>query len=131
MFRSLFGTAVAGEDESDGAAVGGGGKAQGSHAARKSGAAQPVSSPSTKDSGGFFQLEPTNAPGGEERLGGVGDRLAARILPRRAFEQVVQSRNKLRAVLLCLCWNFRIPVYCTMEGSAHVGCSSTRRARVY
>lgn len=56
MFRSLFGTTAAGEDGSAGAAGGGGGKPSGPQGAAPS---------ARKDSGGFFQLEPTNASGGE------------------------------------------------------------------
>lgn len=67
MFRSLFGTTAAGEYGSAGAAGGGGGKPSGPQSARK-GAPPAVSVPTpSKDGGGFFQLEPTNASGGEIR----------------------------------------------------------------
>eukprot|EP00752_Nemacystus_decipiens_P009051 g8081.t1 len=68
MFRSLFGTTAAGEDSSAGVTGGGGGNPSGQQSGRKD-AAQAVSTPSAKDGGGFFQLEPTNASGEESLFG--------------------------------------------------------------
>jgi len=72
MFRSLFGTVSAGEDSSAGAAGGGAGGASNQQQARK-GALQAgsVSAAPRKDSGGFFQLEPTNASASAGEAGGA------------------------------------------------------------